>query len=199
VRGAVVARRISTAEQAAATRLHAHTTPLPDALWRCNTFSQNLFAECLIKSLAAYEADGSRAGVPGSWEGGRQVLRRTLADLGVDLRGAEIRDGCGLSHDNRVTARQVVTLLRAMRKHDDFAIFHRSLAEPGQPGSMRRRYDVPELRGRLHGKTGTIRHVRTLAGYLERPDGTTLAFAILINGAESADTPRDLCRALLAN
>ena len=61
VRGDVVRRQLSDADLSAATLLATHTTPLPDVLWRCNTFSQNMFAECVLKSLAAYEPDGRRS------------------------------------------------------------------------------------------------------------------------------------------
>jgi D-alanyl-D-alanine carboxypeptidase/D-alanyl-D-alanine-endopeptidase (penicillin-binding protein 4) len=200
--------------------LATHTTALADVLWRCNTFSQNLFAECLMKSLAAYEPDGRRSGTPGSgdgarggtpgsgdggrsggtpgsWAGGEAVVRATLAKLGVDLSGAELRDGSGLSHADRATAAQLTRLLIVMRRHRCADEFVGSLAEPGEEGSMNHRYDDPALRGRLRGKTGTLQGVHALAGYLTRPDGTVLAFALLINGPPSTDLPKQVCKALV--
>ncbi len=178
--------------------LATHATSLRDVLWRCNRFSQNLFAECLFKTLAAYGPDGRRARTRGSWDAGRAVLQRTLLDLGVDPAAGRFRDGSGLSHTNRVTAGQVARLLVQMRKHPHADVFLSSLAEPGESGTMRRRYNKAPLRGRLHGKTGTIAGVRALAGYLERPDGDVLAFALLINGRASRSLPTDVCLALLA-
>ena len=188
--------------------LATHTTPLADVLWRCNTFSQNLFAECLMKSLAAYEpdgrrsgtpgsGDGARGGTPGSWAGGEAVVRATLGNLGVDLSGAELRDGSGLSHADRATAAQLTRLLIVMRRHRCADEFVGSLAQPGEEGSMNHRYDDPALRGRLRGKTGTLQGVHALAGYLTRPDGTVLAFALLINGPPSTDLPKQVCKALV--
>jgi D-alanyl-D-alanine carboxypeptidase/D-alanyl-D-alanine-endopeptidase (penicillin-binding protein 4) len=197
VRGDVVRRPLTAGELAAATPLATYSTGLPDVLWRCNTFSQNLFAECVLKSLAAYEPDGRRSGTPGSWDGGRSVLHSTLAQLGLDLTAATIRDGSGLSHHNRVTADQLVRLLVRMWRHPHAGVFSASLAEPGQPGSMQRRYDVPALRGRVRGKTGSIAGVRSLAGYLTRPDGTVLAFALLINGPSDAALPLKVCEAMV--
>jgi D-alanyl-D-alanine carboxypeptidase/D-alanyl-D-alanine-endopeptidase (penicillin-binding protein 4) len=159
-----------------------NVTPLADVLWRCNTFSQNLFAECLLKSLAAYAPDGSRTGVAGSWSAGVAVLTRTLEPFGVDPRGVVFRDGSGLSHENRVSAAQVVQVLVAMHHHRHREVFVESLARPGEPGTMRRRYATEALRGRLRGKTGTISGVRALAGYITRDDGVQLAFALLTDG-----------------
>lgn len=198
VQGPVVRRHLTPEELAAAERVAAQETPLPDVLWRCNTFSQNLFAECLLKSLAAYGPGGVRRDTPGSWDEGVAALETGLRELGVDLDGAVLRDGSGLSHANRATARQLVTLLLRMRRHPHADVFLASLAEPGQEGSMRNRYDDPALRGRLRAKTGTIAGVRALAGYATRPDGTTLAFAILVNGANNDDLPLEICKLLLA-
>jgi D-alanyl-D-alanine carboxypeptidase/D-alanyl-D-alanine-endopeptidase (penicillin-binding protein 4) len=197
VRGEIVRRRITASAAARATLLATHSTSLEDVLWRCNTFSQNFFAECLLKSLAAYGPNGQRTGEPGSWERGEDVLQATLKKLGVALDGAVLRDGSGLSHQNRVTAQQVVKLLTTMRRHRAAEVFVGSLAAPGEPGTMQRRYALPELRGRLRGKTGTIQGVQALAGYVSRADGTTLAFALLINGNDAATLPIRVCRALV--
>lgn len=198
VSGDVVRRRLTPDLTASANPILTHTTNLRDVLWRANTFSQNLFAECLLKSLAAYARDGSRSGEVGSWDRGTAVLRSTLESLGLDTGGATFRDGSGLSHQDRVTAAQVVRLLAIMHRHPLAGVFRESLAAPGTPGTMRRRYDHPDLRGRLRAKTGTIRGVRTIAGYLDRADGARLAFALLINGKAPAELPRAVCRALLA-
>ena len=197
IRGQVVVKPATPGSTPPAVLVATQTTTLPDVLWRCNKFSQNMFAECLLKSLAAYNPDGQRNGTPGSWDAGRGVLKKTLADLGVDLRGAQIRDGSGLSHSNRATANQIVRLLVRMRHHRHADVFLASLAEPGQPGSMRNRYNDPALLGRLRGKTGTINGVRTLAGYIERPSGQVLAFALLINGKAERTLPTQVCRIIV--
>jgi D-alanyl-D-alanine carboxypeptidase/D-alanyl-D-alanine-endopeptidase (penicillin-binding protein 4) len=197
VTGEVVRRTIPSAALADAPPLAVHSTPLSDVLWRCNAFSQNLFAECLLKSLAAYEPGGGRSGRPGNWEGGVQVLHATLSDLGLTLDGAVVRDGSGLSHENRVTAEQVARLLSTMWHHRHSAVFLGSLSVAGRVGTLRHRLDEPLLRERIRGKSGTIRGVRALAGYVARPDGTTLSFALLVNGAETDDLSRQVCRLLV--
>jgi D-alanyl-D-alanine carboxypeptidase/D-alanyl-D-alanine-endopeptidase (penicillin-binding protein 4) len=198
VRGDVVRRHLSDADLSNAALLATHTTDLADVLWRCNTFSQNLFAECLLKSLGAYEPDGRRNGAEGSFAAGHEVVRATLRALGVDLHSAVLRDGSGLSHQNRVSADLLVQVLLRMERHPQAELFMRSLAQAGEPGSMQRRYGDPLLRGRLRGKTGTLAGVHTLAGYITRPEGTVLAFALLINGPCDADLPVQLCRVLVS-
>ena len=197
VTGQVVRRTIPSAVLADATPLATHSTPLPDVLWRCNAFSQNLFGECLLKSLAAYEPSGGRSGRPGSWEDGVRVLHVTLSDLGLTLEGAVFRDGSGLSHENRVTAEQVVQVLSIMWRHRHSGMFRESLSVAGREGTLRRRLDEPLLRERIRGKTGTIRGVRALAGYATRLDGTTLSFALLVNGVGANDLARQVCHVLV--
>jgi D-alanyl-D-alanine carboxypeptidase/D-alanyl-D-alanine-endopeptidase (penicillin-binding protein 4) len=196
ITGQVVRRSIPVARLAGLTPLAVHRTTLDEVLWRCNTFSQNLFAECLLKALAAYQPSGAPTGTPGGWEAGLAVLRATLEGLGLELRGAVLRDGSGLSHSNRVTADQLVRLLAIMHEHRYGHAFIGSLAAAGQEGTMRSRYGEAALVGRLRGKTGTIREVSALAGYLQRSDGVLLAFAILINGEAPGDLPLRICRVL---
>ncbi len=197
IRGDVVRRRLSDAELSGATLLATHRTDMADVLWRCNTFSQNLFAECLLKTLAAYEPDGRRNGTSGSFAAGHEVVQATLARLGVDLRGSVPRDGSGLSRQNRASAGHFVQLLVRMQRHPHAELFLGSLARAGEPGSMRRRYDDPVLKGCLRAKTGTLAGVHTLAGYVTRPDNTVLAFACLVNGSCEADWFVQVCRTLV--
>ena len=157
-----------------------------------------MFAECLLKSLAAYEPDGRRSGTAGSWEAGERVLRATLTKLGLDLSDATLRDGSGLSHTNAVTATQLTRLLIQMRRHRYVDVFLKSLARAGELGSMKNRYNDPALRGRLVGKTGTIEGVHTLAGYITRQDGSVVAFAMLLNGPADQNLLVQVCKVLVA-
>jgi len=193
----VVRRTLRADELGRAERLSSHETSLRDVVWRCNTFSQNLFAECLLKSLAAYRPDGGRTGVPGGWESGQEVLRATLGRMGIDLAGATLRDGSGLSHGNRVTAAQVVRVLQVMQRHRFGEEFRESLAVAGEEGTLRRKLSKETLRGRVQAKTGTISGVRALAGYVTRPDGTELAFALLVNGPGGSQLPAKVTRILV--
>lgn len=196
--GDVVRRVPTAAERAAAKVIHTERTPLSQLVWRCNAFSQNLFAEALCKAIAAYEPDGARRTEPGSWTAGTREIAAILNRLGVDMRGANLRDGSGLSHDNRATARQIVETLRALARHPQADSFRNSLAQPDQAGTLRRDYETRALRGRLWAKTGSLHNVRSLAGYVERNDGATLAFALLIEGAHKRDVRPAFAQALAA-
>ncbi len=189
-------RAFDPVELAAQTPLATHVTPLPLVLWRCNTFSQNLFAECLLKSLAAFEPSGRPRGAPGSFAGGAATALQQLQRLGLNTAGVTIRDGAGLSHQNRMPAGFVSRLLVRMNQHPHAAVFRASLAVPGQEGSMRKRFNKAPFLGRVIGKTGSIKGVSTLAGYARTAEGRELAFTFFVSEGDDA-LPDKLCQLLL--
>jgi D-alanyl-D-alanine carboxypeptidase len=68
-----------------------------------------------------------------------------------------------------------------MRRHPHAGAFLSSLAAPGGEGELRVRFaDRPEVAG-LRAKTGYIRHVNSLSGYLVPSAGDTLVFSIHSN------------------
>jgi D-alanyl-D-alanine carboxypeptidase/D-alanyl-D-alanine-endopeptidase (penicillin-binding protein 4) len=162
--------------------------PLGDALRRAGKNSQNLFAECLLKRTGYEWSRRSGAADPvGSWETGPAAVRAALSAAGVNLEGFAMQDGSGLSRDNRCTPRQLAATLAWMHRSPYGRVFHDSLSIAGVDGSLRRRLrDVP---GRVVGKTGTMRSVRTLAGYVLGPDGPRYAFAIMFNGYPGSSAP----------
>lgn len=185
----VVRRALSAEQRGAARPVAIEQTPVGDVVWRANTFSQNLFAEALIKALSAYGPDGGATGQAGSWPRGAAVVRETAERLGVSMSGAVVRDGSGLSHENRVSARQLARLLDVMTRHRQRETFVGSLAVPGEPGTVRRRLGSAPSSARLRVKTGSIRGVSSLCGYVEHPDGRVLAFAVISNDCDDRAKP----------
>jgi D-alanyl-D-alanine carboxypeptidase/D-alanyl-D-alanine-endopeptidase (penicillin-binding protein 4) len=158
-----------------ATLLVSHTSPrMSDIVKIINKRSQNFFAEQLLKTLGAvFKADGSFAS-------GAEVVYDVLEGLGLETDGLTIEDGSGLSRLNLLTARRTAELLVAMRAHPLFDEFYESLAIAGKDGNPRR-LDSPLVRGNVHSKTGTLRGVSALSGYVTTSDGELLVFSILIN------------------
>ncbi len=164
------------------------TTPLADVLRRAGKDSQNLFAECLLKR-AGY-AWARRHGVPDP-QGSRSLGKKTVLELiersGIDTRGLVVADGSGLSRDNTCTARQLAGLLAWIYDRPEGRLLYDSLSVAGVDGSLRKRLkDIP---GRVVAKTGTMRGVRTLAGYVDAVAGPRYAFAVLFNGYKGPSTP----------
>ena len=117
----------------------------------------------------------------------------------MNVRGLAVADGSGLSRDNACTARQLATLLMWMHSQPEGSLMRESLSVAGVDGSLRRR--LKDMPGRVFAKTGTMRGVRTLAGYITSDTGPAIAFAVLFNGYKGPSTPyREIqdriCRAL---
>jgi D-alanyl-D-alanine carboxypeptidase/D-alanyl-D-alanine-endopeptidase (penicillin-binding protein 4) len=90
-------------------------------------------------------------------------------------------DGSGLSAGNLVAPAAFVQLLQYMARHPKAAPFLAGLPRAGGPGSLRTRFVGTPLQGRVAAKTGGIQRVNTLSGYVERADGSRLAFSIQAN------------------
>jgi D-alanyl-D-alanine carboxypeptidase/D-alanyl-D-alanine-endopeptidase (penicillin-binding protein 4) len=125
---------------------------------------------------------GRRAGGVGSWEAGLAAERRFLIDsVGIDSAAFALSDGSGLSSGNLVAPRAFAQLLRYMWTHPFNAGFLRGLPRAGAIGSLRTRFVDTPLAGRVMAKTGSIQHVNSLSGYIERDRGGPLIFSVIAN------------------
>jgi len=133
--------------------------------------SQNLYAEMLFKGLSAQ---------PASYEASEEIERRFLtSEVGVANSDFRFVDGSGLSPDDLVTPRAIVTLLRWMNHPSRRPIWWMMLARPGDEGTLRRR--LLPFADRMRGKTGSISGVNALSGILNMPDGGHRYFSIIVN------------------
>ena len=150
--------------------------PLPELIFPILNTSQNLFAEALLKML------GRERGTGGSWDGGLEVERRFLIDsVHLDSTSFALDDGSGLSAGNLVSPAAFVQLLRYMAANPRAGPFLAAMPRSGSPGSLRTRFLLTPLEGRVVAKTGSINRVNTLSGYIERSDGRRFTFSIQAN------------------
>ncbi len=162
---------------------------ISEAVALCLKYSNNSIAEILVKHLSAWEGvvPGERPARQGDWVSGIRALRNELARLGVDLGGATLVDGSGLSMQNRLTPRMLVRALRVGRESfRSGPEFVASLPIAETDGTLEKR--LRGGRGRIRAKTGLLSDaaVTALSGYAERADGEVLIFSILVNGYSGA-------------
>jgi len=150
--------------------------PLPQAIGPVLLTSQNWFAEVLVKAMGR-EMRGS-----GSWETGLALEHAFLTQtVGIDPADFVLRDGSGLSANNRVTPRALAQLLDYVRRTPGQSVVRAKLPVSGaQDGSLRNR--MTDLRGRVAAKTGYIGGVNSLSGFVTAADGRELIFVVLANG-----------------
>jgi D-alanyl-D-alanine carboxypeptidase/D-alanyl-D-alanine-endopeptidase (penicillin-binding protein 4) len=140
-----------------------------------NKVSQNLHAEILLRLL------GREKGTAGTVEGGLEVMRGFLNNVGVAPDQYVFYDGSGLSRQNLVTPGAVVLLLRYAAQQAWGASFRDTLPVAGVDGSLAERFTDEDVQGRVRGKTGSLGGVKTLSGYATTDRGEEVAFSILTN------------------
>lgn len=171
--------------------------PLHEIVDYTNRYSVNYPAEMLLKNL------GASFGGAGTTAAGIRVLNQTLAGIGIPMDGFSITDGSGLSVLNTMTPHTIAAVLRYTLEHDSDAAtsMRASLPVAGGPGTLFRRLRLEPVQGNLRGKTGLIRGVRGMAGWVTGLDGSTLIYVTLFNEAASAarmTTPIDVIAIALA-
>lgn len=179
VRGAV--REATAGERFAGETLWERRAPLPRTLEVTNQRSQNLYAECLFKTLGRRDGRGVLV-KGGSWSNGARQVRAWALAHGVRPEELVVRDGSGLARSNRLSPRAVVAVLRAALAGPHARVYLDSLAEAGASGTLRRRLRRLPAGVRLRGKTGTLTGVHALSGVLEGRRGARWLFALIANG-----------------
>jgi serine-type D-Ala-D-Ala carboxypeptidase/endopeptidase (penicillin-binding protein 4) len=180
--------------------LGRHTSrSMQELVARVNKRSLNWLADRLLMTAGA-EAKGG--GAP-SMEDGLEAMYQWLERSGVDRKKVIVDTGSGLSHKTKITVRQLVRVLRAAAGYSDKdkdkdkdgekdkvwskgfldpALYLASLAIGGVDGTLRGRFRGESLRGRVLGKTGTLRDSVALSGFVSGDGDRALCFAIVTNG-----------------
>ena len=156
------------------------SAPLRTILSRMMKPSQNLYAHLLLLQL------GSHWTTPPMPEQttedvGLSEMAAFLKKSGVREGDALLEEGSGLSRGTLVTPNSIIALLRHMRGHEHFETFRASLPVAGVDGTLRNRMRNTAAAGNVRAKTGTLRYVNTLSGYLTNKVGENLAFSLLLN------------------
>ena len=161
------------------------SAPLVEIVQHTLEVSDNEAAEVLLRQSAL------AAGRPGSFAAGAATVRATLRGLGVDLAGARIFDGSGLSRDNRLGVGALIDVLAAAAEDPRLAAVLTTLPVAGFNGSLGYRFvDVaPDGLGYVRAKTGTLTGVHGLAGLVMTADQRPLLFAVV---ADRVPVPRTL-------
>ena len=142
--------------------------PLSEIVEVINKESNNFYAEQVFRTY----------GWGGATRGSVQRTESFLQRAGISARTLTINDGSGLSRKNLITPQALRELLVHMDGHSEQSVFFASLPQGGERGTtLRSRLSRTEVRA----KTGSLAFVRSLSGYVDRSDGTRVAFTLLAN------------------
>jgi len=140
-----------------------------------NKFSNNVMAQQLFLTLALQR----QPGVPATPEAARAVLQDwVIARTGPLPAGTVIDNGSGLSRDARMSAGLLARLLQLAWASPSMPELLSSLPVNGLDGTMRRSRATP---GRAHLKTGSLRDVAGVAGFVLSDSGKRYVLVALIN------------------
>ena len=130
------------------------------------TWSDNVLSERMAR-LAA-----KSAGYTQNTSGIRAVFKKVLSDMEIDSSKLVVKDGSGLSHDNRVSAKLLGDVLLKIYDNPEYKLVVESLPSGGISGTLNERFikTAPQAIGLVRAKTGTLNGTVTLAGYVESED-----------------------------
>ena len=151
------------------------TSPtLAEVIRDINKFSNNTMAQQLFLTLASTQRG---LGTP---ENGREVLGQwAKAKFGpTATRGLVIDNGSGLSRDNRVSADLFARLLQTAWSGATMPELASSLPVVGVDGTLRKLQTQP---GRAHLKSGSLRDVVGMAGYVLAASGKRYVMVAIVN------------------
>jgi D-alanyl-D-alanine carboxypeptidase/D-alanyl-D-alanine-endopeptidase (penicillin-binding protein 4) len=179
--------------------------------------SQNLWAQLLLLQVGETTRFGASVGsVPGtvvpdgsvkpaqfpppppnanepregtSEELGVQVLNDFLSQVGIKKGEVLLEEGSGLSRRDVITPEATVALLAYMSRSRWADAYRNALPIAGIDGTLQNRMKGTAAAGNVRAKTGTLRYVYTLSGYVTTAAGERLAFSIMLNNynAERSD------------
>ncbi len=151
-----------------------NSPPLAEIVRDINKFSNNVMAQQLFLTLALTQRG---SGTP---EQAREVVRQWLADrFGDDARGSVIDNGSGLSRESRLSAKLLARMLQAAYAGPAMPELMSSLPVSGIDGTLRRARNAAT--GRAHLKTGSLKDVAGVAGYVLSHGGRRHVLVAIIN------------------
>ena len=165
--------------------LARHESPrLAQIIARVNKWSVNWLADRVIMTAAALvkrEPPSMDLAVAAmyDWLSRHPGIPRT--ELVVDT-------GSGLSYHTRITAHELVSIMRSaagFASDADVAQSHAwlsSLSIAGTDGTLSSRFRASDVRGRMRGKTGTLSTAIALSGVLDIDPQRPLVFSLITNG-----------------
>ena len=152
--------------------------PLISLLRHQMYWSDNFVAESLMRYMTSR---AYRSPDPTSEEKFlKNELRLLKARFHLAGDKSTLSDGCGLARFNKLSPAFLVALLEGMFHSPLFPYVLEALPSDGEGTLSDRFSSLRELGCRIYAKTGTLRDVSALAGYLTW-DGSWVAFAIISN------------------
>ena len=150
--------------------------PLSDIVTYINKFSNNVMARQLFLTIGQIQK-----GTPGTKLSASQAIKEWLVSVGINAPELVLENGSGLSRDTRISARTMAALLQYAWHSPLQPEFLSTFPIAGLDGTMRKRLNGKIPQGNIRIKTGLIRNVRSMAGYVYTRNNRHYAIVSLQN------------------
>lgn len=154
---------------------------LTEVIRDINKYSNNVMAQqvYLSLSLPARESNGGQSTAVASQDASREVVLRWWKDR-IDTENVPLLDnGSGLSRQSRISAQSLARLLQVAYQSPQMSELMSSLPITGIDGTLRR--SRAKAQGSAHLKTGSLRDVVAVAGYVHAASGKRYALVAIVN------------------
>jgi D-alanyl-D-alanine carboxypeptidase/D-alanyl-D-alanine-endopeptidase (penicillin-binding protein 4) len=143
--------------------------------------SQNLETDLVFNHLG----ERARTAATPPWRTSEQLAVRALeaflATNGLPADELHFDEGSGLSRNNHTTANLTLALLTFMTTHPASNAFLNAMPVAGVDGTLRRRMKGTPAEGNVRAKTGTLRWVNALSGYVTSAARERFVFSLMLN------------------
>lgn len=164
-----------------------HSAPMADLVKAMmkpsnNTAAQLLWLQCgAIVSEYPSDAELEWPKLERTTDAARRSMDALLKRLEIPTTEVQLEEGSGLSRANLISPAALVRLMGIMDRHAWSAAWRDALPIGGRDGTLRNRFTQGPTLERVIAKTGSLRNVATLSGYVMSQSGQRYAFAVMIN------------------
>jgi D-alanyl-D-alanine carboxypeptidase/D-alanyl-D-alanine-endopeptidase (penicillin-binding protein 4) len=152
--------------------------PLSEIVRVTNKYSSNMMARSLVLAIAA-----EMNGTPATTAAGERTILDWLNTRGLVLPELVLGNGSGLSREARISADSMAKILIGARQSRFAPEFLTSLSLGGLDGTLQKRFQGLDDPSRVRMKTGTLRDVSCVAGYVTGKTGRVYAVVVFVNHA----------------
>lgn len=169
--------------------------PLPELIKKMMKKSDNQIADSLFRTIAYHTFKR-----PASFQLGSLALKRILSTQAkIKFGHSIIADGSGLSRHNLVDPNTMLQALNYIARNEDKLHLMDSFPVAGVDGTISGRGSLinPPLVKNVLAKTGSLKGVYNLAGFMTNARGERIAFVQFINGYSTGELENKTKRAPL--
>ena len=170
---------------------------LPELLKQMMKKSDNQIADSLFRRIG-YQYYKKPVSFQQSAAAMRQILTRQAK---IDFGNSQIADGSGLSRQNLISPNALLQTLNYINANEDKLNLLSTFPIAGYYGTLSGRGSMSEapLAKNLIAKTGALKGVYNLAGFMQNAKGERIAFVQFINGYSTGDLESRTKRSPLVN